>query len=180
MKCTRFRDVPKYIMNGSYEIDVTPDRLIVNIDEFVKVDGLQLDPDFQRGHVWNEKQQIAFIEFFLRGGKTGRVIYLNYPSWHRQRLENEYNDFVIVDGKQRYEAWRRFIGNEIKAFGSYYREYTDNIHMINTMKLNVNDLKTKVEVLQWYCDFNAGGVVHTDAEIAKVKNLIRKEKRGAK
>ena len=32
--------------------------------------GLQFNPDFQRGHVWTEGQQIAFMEFLLKGGKT--------------------------------------------------------------------------------------------------------------
>jgi len=31
--------------------------------------GLNLDPDFQRAHVWTEDKQIAFVEFCLRGGQ---------------------------------------------------------------------------------------------------------------
>lgn len=176
MKYIRFRDVPQFIQHGSYECDVSPDRLIVNIEEFVSRDGLQLDPDFQRGHVWSEAQQRAFIEFFLKGGKTARVLYFNKPSWHHAP-RTDYNDFVIVDGKQRYEAWRKFIKNELKVFGSYFKEYQDGIRLMNTMKMNINDLQTKAEVLQWYIDFNSGGVVHTDDEINRVKKLLAAEKR---
>ena len=176
MKYTRFNDIPKYIQHGSYEVDVSPDRLIVNVDDFVATHGLQLDPDFQRGHVWSEAQQKAFIEFFLRGGKTAKVIYFNFPSWHRHQT-TDYNDFVIVDGKQRLEAWRKFIGNEIKVFGSYFKEFTDSLRIMMTMKMNINDLQTKAEVLQWYIDFNSGGIVHSDEEIARVKKLLAKEKR---
>jgi len=43
------------------------------------------------------------------------------------------------------------------------------------MKINVNDLQTRAEVLQWYIDFNSGGVVHTAEEIARVKALLEKE-----
>lgn len=40
------------------------------------------------------------------------------------------------------------------------------------MILNVNDLKTEKEVLQWYIDMNAGGTPHTSDEIERVKRMI--------
>lgn len=40
--------------------------------------------------------------------------------------------------------------------------------------INVNDLKTEREVLQWYVDMNAGGTPHTKEEIQKVKDMISK------
>lgn len=43
--------------------------------------------------------------------------------------------------------------------------------------LNINDLQTKADVLQWYIDFNSGGVVHTDEEIERVKKLLKKERK---
>lgn len=183
-KYTRFNDIPQFVQDGNYEVDVGPDSLIKTIYEMV--DGksgqgqkLQLDPDFQRGHVWNENQQIAFLEFFLRGGKTARVIYLNNPSWNC-KAKTEYDDFVLVDGRQRLEAWRRFMIGEIKVFGSYRNEYTDNLRIMKTMKININSLQTKAEVLQWYIDFNSGGVVHSDEEIARVRKLLKAEQKKKK
>ncbi len=176
MKITKFNDIPRFIRNGSYEVDFSPDRLIKRIDEMVAEEWLDLDPEFQRGHVWNDAQRTSFIEFFLKGGITGKVIYLNNPSWHNP-AKTDYNDFVIVDGKQRLEAWRKFINNEVKAFGSYFKDYTDSMRLASTMRLNINNLQTKAEVLQWYIDFNSGGVVHSDEEIARVKKLLAKEKR---
>ena len=40
---------------------------------------------------------------------------------------------------------------------------------------NVNNLKTKAEVLVWYIEFNTGGTVHTEEEINKVKMLLENE-----
>jgi hypothetical protein len=176
MKYTRYQDIPQFVQCGSYEVDVSPDRMLVNIEDFKKDYDLQMDPDFQRAHVWSEAQQRAFIEFFFRGGRTARVVYFNKPSWHRLQSTG-YDDFVIIDGKQRVEAWRKFYANEIKVFGSYAREYKDSPHLLQTMKMNINDLQTRAEVLQWYIDFNSGGVVHTDEEIERVKELLKKEKR---
>lgn len=39
------------------------------------------------------------------------------------------------------------------------------MRMKHTIKVNVNDLKTEKEVLQWYVDMNAGGTPHTKEEI---------------
>lgn len=73
---------------------------------------------------------------------------------------------------QRLTAIQRFVNNEIKVFGFYYNEYTDNLRINQTIKLNVNDLKTKKEVLQWYVDMNTGGTPHTNEEIERVKKMI--------
>lgn len=84
---------------------------------------------------------------------------------------------MIVDGLQRLTAIRAFINDEIKVFGSRYSEFEDSIRQTNTMRLNVNDLRTRAEVLQWYLDFNSGGTVHSDEELAFVAGLLEGEKR---
>ena len=86
---------------------------------------------------------------------------------------------VCVDGLQRFTAIERFVNDEIKVFGCLFSEYEDSVRMSNTIKININDLQTREEVLQWYIDFNSGGTVHTDEEIDKVKMLLEKEKKQA-
>ena len=79
-----------------------------------------------------------------------------------------------MDGLQRITAAQRFIHNEIKVFGSYYNEFEDGMRILPQMMiLNVNDLKTEKEVLQWYVDMNAGGTPHTNEEIERVKKMIK-------
>lgn len=172
-KITKFKDIPQFTKSGSWEADFSLEYLVKHINFEIEEYGLQLTPDFQRGHVWTEEQQVAWLEFFLRGGKTNNVIYLNNPTWHFSAdNEDAYNDYVCVDGLQRLTAIQRFINNEIKVFGSYYKEYTDKIRHSHTIRLNVNDLKTKAEVLQWYIEINSGGTPHTDEEIDRVRNML--------
>lgn len=65
------------------------------------------------------------------------------------------------------------MNGEIPVFGSYINEYEDEMSLTrNCIKVNVNNLKTKKEVLQWYVDMNAGGTPHTNDEIKRVKNMI--------
>jgi uncharacterized protein with ParB-like and HNH nuclease domain len=134
--------------------------------------GLQLNPKFQRGHVWTEQQQIAFLEYFFRGGKSGLVCYFNKPDWNIHVPDEAYNEYVCVDGLQRITACLRFVNNEIPIFGCYYKDFEDKPRMKHTLRLNVNNLKTEKEVLQWYIDMNVGGTPHTLEEIERVKKMI--------
>jgi len=96
----KFRDIPQFTKGGSYEVNIPLQFLEKNINSFVD-EGLQLVPDFQRGRVWTEDQQIAFVEYFFRGGESGRVIYFNDPNWSYPDPNSDYKDFVLVDGLQK-------------------------------------------------------------------------------
>lgn len=172
-KITKFRNIPKFTRDGHWQADFDFKNLINFIDEHIEQYGLQLNPKFQRGHVWTEEQQIKWLEFFLRGGRTSRVIYLNKPDWHSKVNDGAYNDFVCVDGLQRLTAIRRFMNGEIPVFGSYIHEFEDKMNIArDSIKVNINDLKSEKEVLQWYVDMNAGGTPHTNEEIEKVRKMI--------
>ena len=176
MKLTKFKDIPQFTSGGCYQCNYPLTSLVKYIEEEVETMGLQLNPDFQRGHVWTEEQQIAWLEYHLRGGKSGNTIYLNNPFWHNvlSPKQTDYTDYVCVDGLQRITAAQKFIHNKIKVFGSYYDEFEDKIRVLpQTMILNVNDLKSEKEVSQWYVDMNAGGTPHSSEEIDRVIKMIQ-------
>lgn len=166
-----FNDIKQYTRQGNWEVDYPIDMLVPQIERLIKEEGLQLNPDFQRGHCWTEEQQVAYIMHILRGGSSGKIIYLNNPNWQEHR-SNSYTDFVCVDGLQRLTAIKRFINNEIKVFDHYYKDFTGRLRIYHNIKLNINNLKTKKEVLNWYIEMNEGGTPHTKEEIDKVKELI--------
>ena len=171
----KFKDIKRLTPPGSYQVNVSIKYLKELIDEHSDPERypspLDMNPDFQRGYVWTDYQQIKFIEYFLRGGIVN-PIYFNCVGW----MNSFEGPFVIVDGKQRINAALNFLNNEIPAFGYYYEEYEDPIRMINnTFIININNLKTRKDVLQWYIDLNTGGTVHTNEEIEKVKRMIEEE-----
>ena len=134
---------------------------------------LQLDPDFQRAHVWTEAQQSAYVEYLLQGGPSARIIYWACEGW---QSTTTVGPMVLVDGKQRLEAVRRFLRNEIKIFGQYLEEFPDTVRVLhlNGLKFFVADLGRK-ETLRWYIALNAGGTPHTSDEIKTVQALLAAE-----
>ena len=165
----KFRDIPQFTRVGSYQVNMRLDWFVKWIKENQEECGLEMNPDFQRDHVWTEQQQIAYIEFLLRGGKSGRVLYFNCPCWS---LGGRDEEFVCVDGLQSSTAIVRFINNEIPAFGTYYKDFEDDLPMEVDVIVNVNELKTKREVLQWYIEMNEGGTPHSQDEIDRVKQMM--------
>lgn len=174
MKYTSFREIKKLIPPGGYTVDYPLPAIPGFIHEEEEALGLQLNPDFQRGHVWTKEQQIAYIEFLLRDGRSGRDIYLNCPSWRSEVPQGAYNDFVCVDGLQRLTAVIRFIQNEIPAFSTLFKDFEGPKSLLdNTLHINVNSLPTKADVLEWYLEMNSGGTPHTKSEITRVSAMLR-------
>lgn len=168
---TRFKE------KGNYEITVSLNYLEKAIKDYEDDYGLELNPDFQRGHVWTEKQQIAYVEFLLRGGITANTIYFNCPYFDDYKPEKYDMPMVCVDGLQRITAIRKFIVNELPVFGYYLKDFEDYKILLRRtdIRININNLKTRKDVLEWYIDFNSGGTVHSEEEINRVKELLSKE-----
>lgn len=171
----KFRDIKKYTRAGSYQVDVSWDYLERCLEMWSADYGVELDPDFQRAHVWTPDKQIRYVEHVLRGGQQGKVILWNCPTFGQGGVP-DMTPVVLVDGKQRLNAVRKFMADDLPVFGHKLSEYEDRLRgMMCTFKFQVNDLLTRAEVLQWYLDVNDGGVVHTSDEIEKVRRLLAAE-----
>ena len=167
----KFQDIPQYTQDGHYRVDVPIRFLPKTIESYQEEYGLEMNPDFQRGHVWDESKQVAFVEHVLKGGQGSNEIRFNHPGW----MSHFQDHMVLVDGLQRLTSILRFLNNEITAFGTYYQDFEDKLNSMVTMSFRVNDLRTRADVLRWYIQINAGGVPHTEEEISKVQDLLSQE-----
>ena len=169
MKITDFRKI-KQFPHCCYHVDINWNYLEKQIDSEVELN-IDLNPDFQRAHVWTEKQQIDYCEYILQGGTSGKELYFNCSGW----MKDFKGPYVIVDGKQRLQAVRLFMSGKIKVFGSYISEYINIPKMITTsFSWNIAALETRREVLEWYLNFNSGGTIHTEKELQKVRDMLKK------
>jgi hypothetical protein len=165
----KFKDI-KQFKRSYYKVDTPWNFLEKKLADWGTLkNGLELNPDFQRGHVWNKEQQIKYVEFILRNGASGRDIYFNCAGWMGKFDGTMY----LVDGLQRITAARSFMDNKIKAFGQYFKEFGKYIPDYLYFSIHVNDMRSKDEILEWYVELNEGGVVHTEEEIKRVKKMIK-------
>lgn len=158
----------------AWQVDVAFDYLESTLEDLI---GRQLDlePDFQRAHVWTEAQQAAFVEYILSGGPSARDLYFACEGWSGLGRENP---CVIVDGKQRLEAVRRFLRDELLVRGALRSEWTGRMRMTTgaRFRVTVADIN-RAQTLRWYLALNRGGTPHTDAEIERVQDLLAAEER---
>ena len=80
-KFLKYEDIKQFTPMGNYRIDVPLGYLLEALKKYKVEYQLDMDPDFQRAHVWDEEKQIRFVEFILRGGNSSREIYFNCPNW---------------------------------------------------------------------------------------------------
>lgn len=176
-KIIRARDCDDLLVpNGHYKINMPLNFIKKHLEEEIKDMRLNLDPDFQRAHVWDLDKRVKYVEFLLKGGKSN-PIYFNHEGW----MKSYKGEYVIVDGKQRLTAILMFLNNEFPVFkemdsddiGYYAREF-DMIP--NDVEFIINDLPNRELVLKWYLQMNEGNVAHTEEELDKVRMMLKGEK----
>lgn len=157
----------QYRNNSSTSLDIC--QLERNLKYYLD-NGLQLEPDFQRGHVWTEAQQIAFIEYWIQYLPVP-PLYFNWP------LNSEtYTDLVVVDGLQRLTAFRKFHAGKLLAFSkdiTYYKKlHETGDFFFPWIQLTITNIETKLDVLKFYLTMNSSGVQHTKDELDRVESII--------
>lgn len=138
---------------------------------------LELNPDFQRGHVWKNQQQVKFVENYLRGLADATFLF-NACGWMSSK-KSENKGILCIDGLQRLTAIISFVNNEFKVFDRYYYDDLKTNVCANTrktVKVQIYEIPTRKELLQFYYDLNNGGTPHTKKELDRVKSLLNAEK----
>lgn len=146
---------------------------------------LELNPEFQRGHVWSLDKQIAFVENLLRGIDINKTIRFNDLTMHPHDDADEIlqNKIICIDGLQRLTAITDFVDGKYKVFNNQL-SYDDILNhpdkasmrrIFNSALLQFEFLQitSYKEVLEYYIDLNFGGVAHTAADIQIAKDILK-------
>ena len=167
-----WKDVPQRTRDGNYGVDVSWCDLPESIARYEKNYGLDVCPDFQRGHVWTPEQRTAYVESKLSGGipHQSDIIRFNCPGWQNS-FEGQ---MVCVDGLQRLTSALMFLRDEVSVFGGHVLSRIGNgkVPWDVSFRVTINDLRTREAVLNWYLELNAGGTPHSATEIARVRALL--------
>src|ERR1700693_343254 len=109
------------LRTARYEIDSNFNHVQTQLINFGKdYGGLNLTPDFQRGHVWTVEQKTHYIENILRGviSSAGFLLQFNCPNWDDDgSLGDLPRGFECIDGLQRLTAVQDFLAGGIDPFG---------------------------------------------------------------
>lgn len=176
--CERIAPLP----TAAYTVDVSVDRIesfLASMDSDAMAMGghLELEPDFQRGHVWSDEQRTQYIEAFVRRIADCKIIF-NLPAWSSDKMRGDIPAHVIqcVDGLQRLTSLRKFMAGEIAVFGGLKAQ-----DLLQTafsprrlgarIQIHVHEFHWRSDLLSFYIQHNSGGSVHAPEEIERVRAL---------
>jgi len=174
----KVNEIDRMTQIGNYQINTDLKYLNDLLDHYKESYGLDLNPDFQRGHVWTTEQRSNFMEYLIRGGKIFQPIIFNSPVFaglNKSKESDLSDDIVIVDGLQRLTTCLLFIDNKLSVFnGNYLSDFDDPKIILRTIDLRiaVNSIQTKKELVKFYIELNEGHIAHTKEELDRVKELL--------
>lgn len=171
------------LVAATYEVDVGLSQveafLARQAEDMTAMGGLmELEPDFQRGHVWTQEQRVRYVESFIRG-QAPNLIMFNCPGWSRGKEKGDIpsHHFQCIDGLQRLTTLRMFMKGELTVFdGLTAASLTGTPFDPKRMRIRVGvyEFCSRAELLQFYLDLNAGGTVHAQEELERVRGLLNK------
>ena len=175
MSSIRIHDIPQRTSRPKEQFNVPWSAIETNLDMFSKNIGLDLEPDFQRSHVWTPEQRTRYMEFKLSGGEDVSPITFNSVNYGRPsegRLQ-------LLDGLQRLTTARMFMRNEVPVFdGHFLRDFEDidvgrgPLPSCMQFTFAIHTLPTRQAVLQRYLEINDAGTPHSPQELERVADLL--------
>lgn len=177
----RLKAIINPLGSSTYSCDVDWSRIGGALDRYAEDYGcMELNPDFQRGHVWTEAQQLHYVENALRGivAQTAFVIQLNCPNWENDDYNGELpRGMQCIDGLQRLTAIQKLYSGELKPFGLSLDDLDfSSFNLKRTLyrfRIEMFTFQTRAELLKHYLDLNTGGTPHSAEEIERVKQLLK-------
>lgn len=148
----------------------TMDSLLTNIYNF----GVDFEPKYQRGLVWEQKDKDLLIDSIFNGVDIGKFVFIRRPygSYGSPSLE-------ILDGKQRLHTIQEFYENRFPYKGKYFNDlsYKDQSYFRN-YNISYADIKGDISDKQKYEIFirlNTGGRQIDHKQIEYVEFLLARE-----
>lgn len=144
-------------------------------------DAWDLSPDYQRGHVWTERQAVLFVGHVLEGGAVPPIFVQRYDCADHAPDPEYWNLPVeVIDGQQRLRALVGWVEGDFAAELTdgrliWYRD-TNEVDRFCLPMIRITYLDiSRADRLRFYLRLNRGGTVHTDDEINRVRDMLDAE-----
>lgn len=140
------------------------------IDDYYS-NGINMDPEYQRGYVWDACDKELLINSIFNGIDIGRLVLARTPD---SVYFDTYFSHEIVDGKQRLGAIIEYYENRFPYKGKFFNDLgkSDQRFFLNT-SVQIADIKKydKRAIIEYFIKLNQTGK-HMDPEhIKKIEDM---------
>ena len=151
-------------------------RSMYSLLSFHYLFGVDFNPDYQRGSVWDEEDREKLLDSIFAGREIGRFVFKQLPF---NPTNDDGNYYEIVDGKQRMLTLLAFYENRFPYKGVFYNDLSPqdkNWFMdapIGVAELDQNT--THAEVLEVFLALNEGGKPVAKEVLDHARELLKNE-----
>jgi len=141
--------------------------------------GFDLDPDYQREHIWTEQQKIDLIDSIFRNIDIGKFTIIRRPWGNDPHKPATPLLYEVLDGKQRITAIVDYFLNRFKYKGKYFSELCprDRGHFKH-YRISYAECEplTQEQKYRYFLKLNTCGTPVDPNHIKKVQEMWEKEK----
>ena len=139
--------------------------------------GVDFNPDYQRGSVWDDEDREKLLDSIFMGREIGRFVFKQLPF---TRTNNDGNYYEIVDGTQRMLTLLAFYENRFPYKGVFYNDLSaqdKNWFMDASIGVaEIDQSVTRAEVLEIFLAMNEGGKPVAKEVLDHARELLNEEK----
>jgi len=131
--------------------------------------GVEMDVEYQRGHVWTKADKIELIDSIFNNIDIGKFVFIQRDFGTNGKL------YEVLDGKQRLTAITEFYEDRFKYKGFYYSELSGmdkNKFENHGIAYGYLENPNKEAIFETFIKLNTCGKPMASKHIEKVKKLL--------
>jgi len=134
--------------------------------------GIDMNPDYQRGNVWDLKDKVRLIASIFMNVDIGKFVFIELP------YKDNSPSYEILDGKQRVIAISEFYEGRYKFNGYYFNDLcqrdrnTFRHHSVSVATVRNESIKLS-DKYRYFLRLNVGGKPQDPEHIKKVETLYK-------
>jgi hypothetical protein len=148
------------------------------IRQYLNKYGLDLDPDYQRGHVWDIDQKVNLIDSIFKNIDIGKFAVIKRPWGPDGNRPLTRKLYEVLDGKQRITTIVDYYLGRFQYKGKYYNElgYRDQRHFTYfSVSYAESDYLTQEQKYRYFLKLNTTGTPVDPAHMDRVAGLLAEE-----
>lgn len=131
--------------------------------------GVNFNPDYQRGYVWEDTDKTALINSIFNNVDIGKFVFIRIDS-----IENDL--YECLDGQQRGKTLLEFFENKFAYQGYYYNDLCkrdqNHFNEYQVVIAETNEL-TKEQKLRYFLQLNCCGRVMDREHLKMVEQMLK-------